>query len=147
MKVIFLQDVKSQGKKGDIKDVSEGYARNFLLPKNLAQEASESNLEQLRKQKEAKERIRKQEFEDAKTLAKQLESLRFSVRTHAGEGGKLFGAITTKHIADAIAEHKIKIDKRKIALDEPIKSLGGHQVQVKLHPDVTATITVLVESD
>ncbi|MCL6452834.1 MAG: 50S ribosomal protein L9 [Alicyclobacillus sp.] len=147
MKVIFLADVKNQGKKGEVKDVSEGYARNFLFPRQLAQEATEANLAQLRKQQDAKARKEQQEREQAQELARQLEGERFSVRTHAGEGGKLFGAVTTKHIADAIAARGFAVDKRKVVLPEPIKSLGGHAVQIKLHPDVTAKITVFVEAE
>lgn len=147
MKVIFLDDVKSQGKKGEVKNVSEGYARNFLFPRQLAQEATDTNMQQLRKQQEAKERKEAQNLEDAKHLAAQLKAQRVVVRTHAGEGGKLFGAVTTKHIADAIAEHGLHIDKRKVVLPDPIKALGGHQVQIKLHPEVTAKVTVFVEAE
>ncbi|KPV42490.1 50S ribosomal protein L9 [Alicyclobacillus ferrooxydans] len=147
MKVILLEDVKGQGKKGEVKNVSEGYARNFLFPKNLAQEATPANLQQLEKQHEAKERKQEQELAQARELAKSLEAEKFVVKTHAGDGGKLFGAITTKHIGDAMHAKGFDVDKRKIALTDPIKSLGGHQVHVKLHPKVTATISVFVEAE
>jgi large subunit ribosomal protein L9 len=147
MKVILLQDVKGQGKKGDIKNVSEGYARNYLFPRNLAQEATEANLKQLQAEKEAQARKEAEELQAAKALAEKMSDLKVTVHTQAGEGGRLFGAITTKHIGDALAKLGYAIDKRKIQLPEPIKSLGGHQVHVKLHPEVTATITVFVEAE
>ncbi|MDQ0190929.1 50S ribosomal protein L9 [Alicyclobacillus cycloheptanicus] len=147
MKVIFLSDVKGQGKQGEVKNVSEGYARNFLFPKKLAVEANAANLQQLNAQKQAEERKQAQELEHARQLKSQVESLRVVVRTHAGEGGRLFGAITSKHIGDALHELGVEIDRRKIVLSEPIKSLGGHKVDIKLHHDVTASITVFVEAD
>lgn len=147
MKVILLQDVKGQGKKGEVKNVSEGYARNFLFPRQLAQEATPANLSQLEQQHAAKAKKEQQELEQARELAKSLEGKRFAVKTHAGDGGKLFGAVTTKHIGDAINSEGFDIDKRKIVLSDPIKSLGGHQVHIKLHPEVTATVTVFVEAE
>lgn len=147
MKVIFLADVKDQGKKGEVKNVSEGYARNFLFPRHLAEEATTGNLQQLEQQQQAKARKQEQELELAKQLAKALESGRFVVKTHAGDGGKLFGAVTTKHIGDAIHSQGFDIDRRKISLPEPIKTLGGHQIHVKVHPEVTAKITVFVEAE
>jgi len=147
MKVIFLEDVKNQAKKGEVKNVSEGYARNFLFPRQLAQEATDANLQKLQKQHEEKARKEAQNLSEAKQLATQLEAQQIAIRTHAGEGGKLFGAVTTKHIADAIAEHGFQIDKRKVVLADPIKALGGHQVHIKLHPEVTAKVTVFVEAE
>lgn len=147
MKVILLADVKGQGKQGEIKNVSEGYARNFLFPKKLAIEASNANLQQLQDKRDAEVRKAAQELEHAKELKDQLEGLRVMVSTHAGEGGRLFGAITTKHIGDALHAQGVEVDRRKIVLSEPIKSLGGHKVEVKLHPEVTAVLTVFVEAD
>lgn len=147
VKVIFLADVKGQGKKGEVKNVSEGYARNFLFPRQLAEEATSASLQQLEQQQAAKQRKQTQELEQARQLAKSLEDKRFVVKTHVGDGGKLFGAITTKHIGEALHAQGFDIDKRKVALAEPIKSLGGHQIHVKLHPEVTATITVFVEAE
>jgi len=144
MKVIFLQDVKAQGKKGQIKEVSEGYALNFLIPRGLAKPASEGNLKTLENQKQAEARRKEQEKEDAKTLAKTLEELTVVLTSKSGEGGRLFGSITNKQIAEQLEKMKVKIDKRKIALDEPIRSLGVTQVPVKLHPEVTATLKVQV---
>lgn len=147
MKVILLEDVKGQGKQGEIKNVSEGYARNFLFPRKLAIEASDANLQELDDKKQAQERKQAKELAHAKEVKAQLERLRIVVQTHAGEGGRLFGAITTKHIGDALHEQGVKIDRRKIVLSEPIKRLGGHQVEVKLHHEVTAVLAVFVEAD
>lgn len=147
MKVIFLSDVKGQGKQGELKNVSEGYARNFLFPKKLAVEATSASLQQLDTQKQAEARKQAQELESARRLKAQLEELRVVVKTHAGEGGKLFGAITSKHIGDALHQQGVTVDRRKVVLAEPIKSLGGHRVEIKLHHDVTAAITVFVEAE
>lgn len=142
MKVIFLQDVKGQGKKGEVKDLSEGYVRNFLLPKGLAKLASEGNLKTLEVQNASEVKRKQKEKEDAQALAKRLEELTVVVKAKSGEGGRLFGAVTSKQIADALAGQGIKIDKRKIELDEPIRTLGVTQVIVKLHPEVKAKMSV-----
>ncbi|WP_028608650.1 50S ribosomal protein L9 [Paenibacillus harenae] len=142
MKVIFLQDVKGQGKKGQIKEVSEGYVRNFLLPKGLAKPASEGNLKTLEVQNASEQKRKEKEKEDAETLGKRLNELTVVIMTKAGEGGRLFGAITSKQIAEALAAQGIKIDKRKIELEEPIRTLGVTQVSVKLHPEVKAKLSV-----
>jgi len=144
MKVIFLQDVKTQGKKGEIKEVSEGYALNFLIPRGLAKPASQGNVKTLENQKQAELRRKEQEKIEAQQLGKTLEQLTVVLKSKAGEGGRLFGSITNKQIAEELEKMKIKIDKRKIALDEPIRTLGTTQVPVKLHPDVTATLKVQV---
>ncbi|MCR2805363.1 50S ribosomal protein L9 [Paenibacillus soyae] len=142
MKVIFLQDVKGQGKKGQVKDLSEGYVRNFLLPKGLAKPASEGNLKTLEVQTASEEKRKIKEKEDAQALGKRLEELTVVIKAKAGEGGRLFGAITSKQIAEALAAQGIKIDKRKIELEDPIRTLGVTQVSVKLHPEVKAKMSV-----
>ncbi|GIQ63951.1 50S ribosomal protein L9 [Paenibacillus cisolokensis] len=142
MKVIFLQDVKGQGKKGEVKDLSEGYVRNFLLPKKLVKIASDGNLKTLEVQQKSEEKRKEREREEAKALAGRLEELTVVIKAKAGEGGRLFGAITSKQIAEALAAMGIKVDKRKIELDEPIRALGVTQVPVKLHPEVKATLKV-----
>lgn len=142
MKVIFLQDVKGQGKKGEVKDLSEGYVRNFLLPKGLVKIASEGNIKTLEVINASEEKRKAKEKADAQALGKRLEELTVVVKTKAGEGGRLFGAITSKQIAEELAKMGIKIDKRKIELDEPIRTLGVTQVTVKLHVDVKATLKV-----
>ncbi|WP_067930370.1 50S ribosomal protein L9 [Alicyclobacillus kakegawensis] len=147
MKVILLQDVKAQGKKGQVIEVSPGYARNFLFPKKLAVEATEAELQALAARKQAEERRLAQELEAAKRLQADLNERKVVVRTQAGEGGRLFGAVTSKHIAQALASMGYKVDKRKIHLSEPIKHLGAQRVEVKLHPEVAATIVVHVEAE
>lgn len=143
MKIILLKDVKGQGKKGDVKDLSEGYVRNFLLPQGLAKLASDGNLKTLELQTASEQKRKDKEKEDAKTLAAKLEALTVVVKTKAGEGGRLFGAITSKQIAEALeAGHAVKVDKRKIELDEPIRTLGVTQVLIKLHPEVKAKLKV-----
>lgn len=142
MKVIFLQDVKGQGKKGEIKDLSEGYVRNFLLPKGLVKPASDGNLKTLEVQNASEEKRKQREKEEAKKLGERLEAMTLVVKAKAGEGGRLFGAITSKQIAEALAAQGIKIDKRKIELEDSIRSLGVTQVSVKLHPEVKAKLSV-----
>jgi large subunit ribosomal protein L9 len=142
MKVILLQDVKGQGKKGDVKELSEGYVRNFLLPKGLAKLASDGNLKTLELQNASEQKRKDKEKEDAKALAARLEAITVVVKTKAGEGGRLFGAITSKQIAEALETQGIKVDKRKIELEDPIRTLGVTQVQVKLHPEVKAKLKV-----
>ncbi|RCW42975.1 50S ribosomal protein L9 [Paenibacillus prosopidis] len=142
MKVIFLQDVKGQGKKGQVKDLSEGYVRNFLLPQGLAKLASDGNLKTLELQNASEQKRKEKEKEDAQALGKRLDELTVVIKTKAGEGGRLFGAITSKQIAEALAAQGIKIDKRKIELEDPIRTLGVTQVSVKLHPEVKAKLSV-----
>lgn len=142
MKVIFLKDVKGQGKKGDVKDLSEGYVRNFLLPQGLAKLASDGNLKTLEVQNASEEKRKAQEKADAQALGKRMEEMTIVLKTKAGEGGRLFGAITSKQIAEALAAQGIKVDKRKIELEDPIRTLGVTQVPVKLHVDVKAKLNV-----
>ncbi|MFD2117430.1 50S ribosomal protein L9 [Paenibacillus yanchengensis] len=142
MKVIFLKDVKGQGKKGEVKELSEGYVRNFLLPRGLVEIASEGNLKTLEVQHASAEKRKLAEKEAAEQLAKKLAEMKIEVKAKAGEGGRLFGAITNKQIADVLAKNQVKIDRRKIELEEPIRALGVTQVTIKIHPDVKATINV-----
>jgi large subunit ribosomal protein L9 len=142
MKVIFLKDVKGQGKKGQVKELSEGYVRNFLLPQGLAKLASDGNLKTLEVQNASEQKRKEKEKEDAQTLAKKMEEMTVVIKTKAGEGGRLFGAITSKQIGEALAAQGIKIDKRKIELEDPIRTLGVTQVVVKLHPEVKAKLSV-----
>ncbi|KZE39372.1 50S ribosomal protein L9 [Brevibacillus parabrevis] len=144
MRVIFLQDVKGQGKKGEIKDLSEGYVRNFLLPRKLAKEATDSNVKTLDAQKRSEEKRKEQEKLEAQELGVKLGELTVKVTGKAGEGGRLFGAISSKQVAQALEEQfKIKLDKRKLEMDA-IRSLGVTQIKVKLHNEVTATLKVHV---
>lgn len=143
MKVIFTQDVKGKGKKGEVKEVPVGYANNFLLKKNYAVEATPGNLKQLELQKKRAKQERQQEIEDAKALKETLSNIEVEVSTKTGEGGKLFGSVSTKQIAEALkAQHDIKIDKRKMDLPNGIHSLGYTNVPVKLDKEVEGTIRV-----
>ncbi|OEF97338.1 50S ribosomal protein L9 [Desulfuribacillus alkaliarsenatis] len=144
MKVIFLADVKGKGKKGEVKEVAEGYARNFLFPKNLAVEANKANVSQLEQQKDSEKKKQQRELEEAKQLAKKIDEVSIVIKTKAGEGGRLYGAVTTKHIADELKKQNLKIDKRKINLADAIRTLGTTKVEVKVYPKVTGTLTVQV---
>lgn len=147
MKVILTGDVKGTGKKGDIVNVSEGYARNFLLPKGLAVEANEKNMRELEKNKAELLKKKAAELENARSLKKELDDIVLQLKVKTGEGGRLFGSITAKDIGDALEkEYQLVIDKRKIELKAPIKSLGDHPVVVKLHPEVSATLKVTISA-
>ncbi|WP_100332673.1 50S ribosomal protein L9 [Bacillus xiapuensis] len=148
MKVIFLQDVKGKGKKGEVKNVADGYANNFLIKNGLAVEATAGNKKTLEAQKRKEAEIAKQELEEAKKLKEVLESLEVEIKTKAGEGGRLFGSVTTKQIAEELKKtHDIKIDKRKMELPEGIRALGYTNVPVKLHNEVFATLKVHVTEE
>jgi large subunit ribosomal protein L9 len=145
MIVILVKDVKGVGKAGDVVKVSDGYARNLLLPKGLATEATEGNVKNLEKQKAIKEANRQKELAEARELAERIGTLSVTIVTKSGEGGKLFGSITTKDIADALAQqHKIEIDKRKFVLENPIKHTGDFELDIKIYPEVTAKLKVTV---
>lgn len=145
MKVILTQDVKGSGKKGEIINVAEGYARNFLFPKNLAMEATDGNMKEVARQKAELLQKKAEELGNARLLAKQLEKVDISLSVKIGEGGRLFGSINTKDIGEELAKKcGLEIDKRKIELKGPIKNLGIHPVAIKLHPEVTATIDIKV---
>ncbi|MCG7386363.1 50S ribosomal protein L9 [Paenibacillus sp. ACRRY] len=147
MKVIFIKDVKGQGKKGQVKEVSEGYAHNFLLPRGMARLATDGNMKTLDNQNAAEERRKQEEKAEAEVLCKKLEAEVTELKAKSGEGGRLFGAITSKQIAEALAAKGLKVDKRKIELDEPIRTLGVTQVTVKVHPEVKATLKVQVTEE
>ena len=146
MIVILKRDVKGTGKAGDVVKVSDGYARNMLLPKGLAEEATKINVHTLEKAREKREEEEKKAKAAAEKQAEEMKNMKVEIVTKAGEGGKLFGSITTKDIADALMEqHGINIDKRKIVLDQPIKEIGVKRVKVKIYPEITATIAVEVK--
>lgn len=145
MKVILLQDVKGTGKKGEVINASEGYARNFLLPKGIAVEATAGSLKELEGQKKSQEKKKAQELAKAQDLCKKLEGVSVEIAVKTGEGGRLFGSINTKDIADVLEQkHSIVVDKRKIELKGAIKSLGTYPVIIKVHSEATATIQVKV---
>ncbi len=148
MKVIFMKDVKGQGKKGQVKEVSEGYAANFLLPRGLVRPATDGNVKTLENQAAAEQRRKDNEKGDAQQLGKKLDELTLNMKAKAGEGGRLFGAITSKQIAETLsATEGIVIDKRKIELSDPIRHLGVTQVIIKLHTEVKATLKVQVTEE
>ena len=145
MKVILLQDVKSLGKKGEIVNVNDGYARNFILPKKMGVEATGKNLNDLKLQKNNEKKMAQ---DNAKALAAKLEAGKVELAIKVGEGGRAFGSVSSKEIAAAVKEQMgLDVDKKKIQLKEPIKSLGVHNVSVKLHPEVTAELKVAVKEE
>lgn len=147
MKVILLEDVKKVGKKGDIVDVSDAYARNVLLRKKSGIEATSANLNTLKLQKANNEKIAAENLAEAKELKKKLEEGSVTLKVKTGEGGKLFGSVSNGQISDAVKEQMgIEIDRRKIVIGTPIKNVGDMHVDVKLHPQVKAELSVKVES-
>lgn len=145
MQVILTQDVKGQGKKGEVITVSDGYARNMLLKKNLGVEATPKALNDLKLKKQNDEKVAAKNLKEAEAFAKEISTWTVEVKIKTGEGGKTFGSISSKEIAYLVKEQYDKsIDKKKIILDEPIKSLGTYEVKLKLHPKVTATMKVHV---
>ena len=145
MIVILTQDVKGKGKAGDVVKVNDGYARNMLLPKGLAKEATQGNVRSLEKQKALAEEKRQEQKAAAQKLAEKLEKLTVTIQSKGGENGKLFGSITSKDIAEALeAQEGIKVDKKKIDLPAPIKQTGTETVTVKLFPEVAAKLKVKV---
>lgn len=143
MKVILQQEVKKLGKKGDIIEVSEGYARNYLLAQKLAIPATASNVNNAIQQKASEERKQQRAIDEANLLAAQMSKVEVTIGVKMGEGGKLFGSVAGKDIADALLDqHKIELDKRKIDLKDPIKTLGTYPVSIKLHPEISARIQV-----
>lgn len=145
MKVILKADVKSVGKKGEVINASDGYARNFLFPRGLAVEATEGNVKSLEAVKENEKKKKAEELQKAKELAKKIEGLTVTIKAKTGENGKLFGSITSKDIAEELKkQHKIDIDKKKVALDEAIKSAGVFNVEVKVYPEVSASLKVSI---
>ena len=145
MKVILQQDVKGQGKKGQLVEVSDGYARNFLLPRKLAVVATADNLNTMRQQEKARKAQEEAEKAEARELAKKLEGVLVKVSAKAGEGGRLFGAVTAKEISEALAQQQqMNIAKTKLVLDEPIKACGTYPIKAKLGYEIVGTVNVLV---
>lgn len=146
MKIILLQDEKKLGKKGDIVEVSEGYARNFVLPKKIGVEATPKNLNDLKLQKSNEAKVAQEQLDQAKQMAELLETKEVIVTIKAGENGRTFGSVSTKEIAAALkAQTEIDVDKKKIVLPEAIKNFGVYNVPIKLHPKVTGNIKVKVQ--
>ncbi|NLD50508.1 MAG: 50S ribosomal protein L9 [Clostridiaceae bacterium] len=148
MKVILKEDVKSLGKKEELVDVNDGYARNFLIPKGLAVEASSTNLNIMKTKKDAEKSKKDRELAQAKELAEKLGKTTVVLKAKAGDNGKLFGSITNKDVSDVLKkDHKLDIDKKKISMADSMKSLGSYSVEVKLYPGVSAKLTVKIEQE
>ena len=148
MKVILLEDVKSLGKKGEVVNVSDGYARNFIFKKNLGVEATGKNLNDLKLQKNNEKKVAQENLDAAKELAAELSAGKVELAIKVGEGGRTFGSVSSKEIAVAVKDQmQLDIDKKKIQLKESIKSLGTHIVTVKLHPEVSAELKVVVKEE
>lgn len=148
MKVILQQDVKGQGKKGDLINVSDGYARNFLFPKKLAIEANESNINVLNQKKEAEKNKKSKELAQAKELAEKIDKVTVQMKAKAGENGKLFGSITSKDIADELKKQSgINLDKRKLVVEDSLKSIGTVDIDVRVYEGVTAKLKVKIEQE
>ena len=145
MKVILLQDVKALGKKGEVVNVNDGYARNALFPKKLALEANAKNMNDLKLQNQHADKVAQENYEAALALAEELKEKKVVVKMKGGEGGRTFGSVSTKEIAVAAKEQLgLELDKKKMQLTDAIKALGTYEVPVKLHPKVTATLRVHV---
>jgi len=145
MKVILNADVKGTGKKGEIVNVSDGYARNFLFPKKLATEATAANITAQETKLKAQEHKKKQEEEEARNLAAKIKQMEVKVAIRVGEGGKVYGSVNTQQIADALkVQHKLDMDKKKIVIKDTIKELGAHTVQLKLYANISAELKVNV---
>lgn len=145
MQVVLFEDVKALGKKGDVVKVNDGYARNFIFPKKLGVEATPQNLAKLKQQKAHEAKVAAEQLAAAKELSNEISAKTIVLKVKVGEGGRLFGAISSKEIAQAAKEQcDLELDKKKIVLPEPIKTLGTHEVPVKLHKDVTAALKVVV---
>ncbi|MDR1028088.1 MAG: 50S ribosomal protein L9 [Clostridiales Family XIII bacterium] len=148
MKVILLENVAGKGKAGDVAKVNDGYARNFLFPKNLAVHATDVNMKNLEKRKATLASKKEQELSQAKETAGKIDNLGVVIKAKSGEGGRLFGSITSQDIAETVNEqHGVYIDKRKVLLDSPIKTSGVHPVEIRIYPEVIATVRVLVETN
>ncbi len=145
MKVILQKDVPKLGQQGEVKEVSDGYGRNYLLPRGFAVEASAGRIQELEMLEAKKSRRAKKEREEAVALASKLEGKVFAIKATAGEGGRLFGSVTTSDIAKAMEEEGIIVDRKKITIGDPIKTLGRHMVEVKFHSQVSVSIVVSVD--
>lgn len=148
MKVILLKDVKGTGERGDIINASDGHARNYLIPRGLAKEATQGNIKSLKAQKASEKKKQEKELEDAKKLAEKISNITLKFKSKAGEGGKLFGSITSKDIAAKLKkDYKINVDKRKIVLDNPMKELGSAYVEVKVYPEISGKMKIEIVAE
>ena len=144
MKIILMEDVPTLGRRGEVREVATGYARNYLLPKKLALPATPGNLQNLENLKRQRERAETKAREEAAGIAERIARLALAVTTRASEDGRLFGSVTSQDIVTFLEQHQVPVEKRRVLLDEPIKALGEYQVPIRLHHDVTATLAVTV---
>ncbi len=145
MKIILLEDVKSLGKKGEMVNVNDGYARNYILPKKLGVEANSKNMNDLKLQKAHEAKVAQEQLEAARELGAKIAASQVTIAIKTGEGGKIFGSVASKEIAQALQEQTgLEVDKKKLQLSGPLKTLGTHMVPVKLHPKVTVELKVTV---
>ena len=148
MKVIFIKDLKGQGKIGEEKNISDGYAKNFLIPKGYAVEATASNINDFKGKKDSEKYKKQQEVEQAESLKNKLSDVKLTIKTKCGDNGKLFGSITSKDLAEELKKQEnINVDKKKIVLPDGIKTIGVHKVEVKLYPSINATLNVNIISE
>jgi len=148
MKIILIQDVKKLGKKGDIIEANDGYARNYIIPQKLGVEANNKNMNDLKLQKSNEVKVAQEQLDAAKQFAEDLAKLEVVVKIKAGEGGKVFGSVSSKEIAIAAKDQcGVELDKKKIQLADPIKTFGVHEVAIKLHPQVTGSLKVKVQEN
>jgi large subunit ribosomal protein L9 len=144
MKIILMEDVPALGRRGEVRDVATGYARNYLLPKKLALPATPGNLQNLEHLKRQRERVETKAREEARAAADRIAALELAVATRASEDGRLFGSVSAQDIVEFLERHRVPVEKRRVLLEEPIKALGEYQVPIRLHHDVTATLRVAV---
>jgi large subunit ribosomal protein L9 len=144
MKIILMEDVTTLGRRGDVRDVANGYARNFLLPKKLAVPATPANLQNLDHLKRQRERTENRAREEARDAAGRIAALTLTVTTRASEDGRLFGSVSAQDVVEYLERHEVPVEKRRVLLEEPIKALGEYRVPIKLHPEVTAELQVHV---
>ena len=146
MKVILLEDVKSQGKKGELINVNDGYARNFLIPKHLAMEATSNNVNTLEQKRQEEARRKAKQKKDAEELGAKINGTTIKVSVKCGENGKLFGSVTSKEIAEALSTGAYNVDKKMVMLKDPIKAIGRQMVDIRLHHYVTVRVNIVVEA-
>ena len=147
MKVILMTDVPALGQRGETRDVANGYARNFLLPRKLAVPATPANLKNVEHLKRQRAREEERALETAKATAERIEDLTLAVTARASEDGRLYGSVSPQDVVEFLERHKISVEKRRVAMDEPIKAVGDYKVSVRLHGDVTAALTVTVKAE
>ena len=147
MKIILMEDVPALGRRGEVREVATGYARNYLLPKKLALPATPGNLQNLEHLKRQRDRAENKAREAAQAAADRIAALELAVATRASEDGRLFGSVSAQDIVEFLERHRVPVEKRRVLLEEPIKALGEYQVPIRLHHDVTATLRVTVTRD